>query len=416
MNLRELNYILIPRSPEVLERWAEGPSARLIGPLIWLARHGTREGQVVFVITLVCAAAGVNIRFSHLYLIFCALMGLWVAAFCLRPLARIPDVQFSMSHAPRVEADAVIELTAVVHNAGTKPVYALRINGPFLNWDGVWVGNRPEIPHLGPGETVRVSAQAKFSLRGPRIIGRFRLGSVRPLLLLSGPQKASEPVRFTVVPPCPQVQLPPPWGGEQDGGSWRSKGLVGGAELRGVRPYQPGDRLRDLHSRSWGRVGVPMVREYLVSSRPRVHIWVDPGTGGERGRRELMNGIAAMAHGVVVAMLQTGAEIMFTVVGQSEHVVGPIAPGGAIEPILDQLAVVGPEVPPNTAPPMVSGALAVVIVRPKRSSDWTRAMQPTRGLIDIEISDERRLHTIERDAPGQYRVPLDALNDPVVLW
>lgn len=417
MNLRELNYILIPRSPEVLEQWADGRVAWPLRPLVWMTRHSTREGQIVFVLTLISAAAGVNIRFSHLYLIFCGLLGLWAAAFALRWVARIPHVRFSIEHPPRVEVEAPLTLTAVVRNEGSRPVYGLRISGPFLNWDGRWIGPRPVVDCLLPGETRRVQIQAQFSLRGPRSIGRFRVGSVRPLLLMSGPQKTSEPVRFTVVPPRPDFALPPPWAGQAQGGSWRALGLVGGASLQGVRPYRPGDRLRDLHARSWGRLGVPMVREYVVRSRPQVHIWVDPGLGGERGRRALMDAVAAAAHGVAVAMLGAGAEVIFAVVGEGGgRVVGPVAPRGAVEPILDVLATLGPPVSGGGAPPHLPGALGVVVIHPARCAPWVEAIAATAGLIDVEITEDRKATAVERRGQGRYAVPQGALGGRVILW
>jgi len=41
-------------------------------------------------------------------------------------------------------------------------------------------------------------------------------------------------------------------------------------DLLGVRPYRPGDPVRDLHARSWARHGSPMVREYQESYFTRI--------------------------------------------------------------------------------------------------------------------------------------------------
>ena len=272
MDLRELNYILIPKSSEGIDDFLDSRTGRLLGPLVRLIQAGTTEGQVLLVVTLVAGAAGVDVTFSNLYLVFCGLAGLLAAAVLCRGFARVDDLELTIEHPPRVAAGQSLAFTAVVRNGADVPRYALRVRGPFLPWDGTWLRRRPSVPVLEPGETVRLELAARLDVRGERYVGRFWGASVRPLGLAAGPRVYSQRVRVTVVPRVfPVSGLPsPPTVDEPPEERGRSLHTGESFELLGVRPYRVGDRIRDLHARSWARLGQPMVREYRRATRRRV--------------------------------------------------------------------------------------------------------------------------------------------------
>lgn len=341
MNLRELNYILIPRSTERFDGWNRTPAGRFAE---WLTTplHGlTREGQVLVVATLISAAAGIDVRFSHLYLVFCGLFGLWVAAFVTRPFARVDGLALRIEHPRRTAAGEPITFTAVLHNRGTRPLYALRVYGPFLPWDGTWIARRPGVGHLAPGAEARVVLSARFLVRGERYIGRFSAASIRPLGLMRGRRVTSEPVRLTVVPPVVPVRAPaPPAVAAPPEGRARSR--VGGEsfELLGVRPYRVGDRIRDLHARSWARLGEPMVREYRTALRRRVRVALYGPM--RRPEREAFDGAASLAASLVAwaAEGETRVELIIAAEPPGAVIVGHDA--SAFERALDLLAAAGP--------------------------------------------------------------------------
>ena len=211
MDFRELNYILIPRSTERVDDWLEGRVGRVLGPFVRIGRSLTREGQVLLVVTAVTAAAGIDVTFSHLYLVFCGLAGLWMAAFLCRPLARLDQVSLQVDRPPRVAAGQGITFSVRIHNRGEAPVYALRVRGPFLPWDGTWLSGRAGVPFLPPGGVAHVELVARLDCRGERYLGRFFTSSVRPLGVLSGPRITGERVRVMVVPRVRSIEgLPLP--------------------------------------------------------------------------------------------------------------------------------------------------------------------------------------------------------------
>lgn len=339
MNLRELNYILIPRSTERFDGWNR---TRLGKAAEWLTTplHSlTREGQVLVVATLVAGAAGIDVRFSHLYLVFCGLVGLLVAAFVSRPLARIRGAELRIEHPRRVAAGEPVRFTAVVRNTGDRPIYALRVHGPFLPWDGTWIERRPGIGHLPPGAEARVTLSARFLVRGERYIGRFRMASIRPLGLMLGRRVASEPVRLTVVPPVVPIRAPaPPAVAAPPEGRSRSRLTGESFELLGVRPYRRGDRIRDLHARSWARLGEPMVREYRTALRRRVRVALFGAM--RKPERESFDGAVCLAASLVAwaAEGETRVELVAATAEPGTIIVGRDA--SAFERALDLLATV----------------------------------------------------------------------------
>ncbi len=107
--------------------------------------------------------------------------------------------------------------------------------------------------------------------------------------------------------------LPPAGAAEPDGlRRWARRHAAGGGrtrrvtadqgEVRGVRPYRPGDTIRDVHWRSTARRGALMVREYDATPAPALVLVIEPWlpaapTAADRGRLE-----AALSLAVTVAL------------------------------------------------------------------------------------------------------------------
>ena len=315
MNLRELNYILIPRSADTLERWSTSKMGRVFGPFLWLANSLTWEGRLVFVATLVTAAAGMDVTFSRLYLVFCGLFGLLASAVALRPLARLEGVGVQIRYPTRVTSGEAVTFTAVVRNDGPRAVYALRILGPFLPWDGQWEGSLPSVLVLEPGEQEPVTVTARFSQRGRRVLGRFSVASVWPLGLVLGRRVVSERVVLNVVPRVTPVAHVPVAATVryQRGGGALSSAAGESFELLGVRDYRPGDRIRDLHARSWARAGRPVVREYQRERSRRVAVVLH--TQCPRFDREHFEPAVQLCAGLLGQLLRQESMVSLVVLG-----------------------------------------------------------------------------------------------------
>src|SRR5690606_25740781 len=125
-------------------------------------------------------------------------------------------------------------------------------------------GASPDVLALEPGETARVSAELTPLKRGV-----FRLNDLRVLLpdpfgLVQGCRKVASPsATLTVLPKryaLPVIEMP---GNSkfQTGDETATNAIGNTGEFVGLRDYRPGDPLRQIHWKSWARVGHPVVKE-----------------------------------------------------------------------------------------------------------------------------------------------------------
>jgi uncharacterized protein (DUF58 family) len=126
-------------------------------------------------------------------------------------------------------------------------------------------------------------------------------------------------------------------------------------DLRGVRPYRPGDPVRDLHARSWARVGIPVVREYQQEYFSRIGVVLDCDCDSDRkGARkgsddsdgaDRLEAALSLSAGVLSCLSRGEALIDLLVIGDRVH---PLTLGrslGTFEQALDLLACVQPGPP-----------------------------------------------------------------------
>ncbi len=109
-------------------------------------------------------------------------------------------------------------------------------------------------------------------------------------------------------------------------------------ELLGVRPYRSGDRIRDLHAKSWARIGAPVVREYQQEYFTRVAVIVD--TDATVAGARALEAAVSLAAGIVTHLSRGEALIDLLVTGEP---LCPLTVGrslGSPEQALDHLACV----------------------------------------------------------------------------
>jgi len=317
VNLRELNYILIPRAQESWERLERSRQFRFVWPLVDLLRAVTLEGQVVAVAMLVAAAAGVDVRGSSLYLVFCALFSLLFVALVMRPSTHLrpTDAAVRVCGVARVVAGGVAVIELEVENLSTRPLDGLRVVGPFLPWDARWVGPLPGLSTLAPGEGRRVFARVELLLRGDRTLGRFEVARAGALGLVLGRSVRSEAARVLVLPRShvePVDAL-----GERaevlEGVRGRSSTSASGFELLGARPYRTGDRPKDIVMRAWARHGELIVRERGERDAEQRAVVLDLRGRGWRAEVEVA---VALTAGVLSAWSQGAGRLRLVLLGQ----------------------------------------------------------------------------------------------------
>ena len=342
MNLARLNHILIPRTKAERDRFRRGRTHRVFRFIIDFWTSLTREGAFLLIFWPLMGAVSLNIRYSHSYLLFSALTGLLMAALIMRGVFRLERVRLEVSAPPRVTVGEEISLAIKVHNGGQRTAQTLRITGPFLPWDGTYTGGTRSIPQLLPGTAVEARLTATFAERGEHHLDPFSVRALVPLGLTTSAPVQSGGTRFMVVPRiAPVLRLDTPLGLRyQPGGVALASRTGESMELIGVRPYRPGDPIRDLHARTWARIGQPVVREYQQEYFSRVGVVLDTESAGPDDPR--LEAAISLAAGVVANLSRGEALIDLLVVGDQVHQLTLGRNLGFLDQALDLLACVNP--------------------------------------------------------------------------
>ncbi len=315
---RRLNHILIPDGERRLQfantRWGRRLSS-WARPLV----VATPLGRRFLAFTLLMAVLGLDAMRTSVHLVWCALAGLMVGSYVMRRSLRLPRVHVQATCASRVYAGQEVRIEIVIRNDGEAAVGPLVVEGPFLPWDGVWLSERPTVDLVPAKATVQINCRLRFTARGPHALEPFAVRALTPFGLFGGPEVASGPLRFLVVPRpiIPHRSLDPSARRHHPGGVALASRVGESPELMGIRPYCPGDRLRDLHARSWARHGQPMVRQWQEEFFARSAVLLDiDGTIAEPRQLEAAVSLAA---GVVSRLGRGEALVDLLVVGDSVH-------------------------------------------------------------------------------------------------
>lgn len=352
LNFARLNHILIPTTNEERERWRRSGFGRLFRPIGALYEALTLDGQWVLGVALLSTVLALEVDRTDVYLFWAGLSGLMLGALAVSRFFAMPKVRVSVSQPARVAIGDEVVFSIALHNDGDRDVLAVRVAGPFLPWDGAWIDRTwtnvaptiPRVPARGSASTV---CRARFTDRGEHHLDPFRASALAPFGLTQGPAARSAGLRFVVVPRAARVErlgveLGPR---HQPGGVAQAVQTGESMDLRGVRPYRPGDPVRDLHARSWARIGRPVVREYQQEYFRRVAVVLDAELGDADPRR--FEAAISLAAGVVQRASREDALIDLLVVGRDVHELS--ARGGSAQSVLgatlDVLACVKGNVP-----------------------------------------------------------------------
>jgi hypothetical protein len=131
-------------------------------------------------------------------------------------------------------------------------------------------GEAERSPGVVGAQRVRALRAGAFLLRGPCVHQR------EPMGIAVGRKKREKPELeewLFVQHSFPECRLQA-WLERISSAQQISPWLAQDHEWRGLRPYQRGDRLRDLDSRAWARLGKPVTREFEGVDQSKTLFWV----------------------------------------------------------------------------------------------------------------------------------------------
>lgn len=342
-DLDRINHILIPATKEERDRWRTSRPARALRWLVQVYERFTEDGQLLFTFTVIAAALGVDVKRSEVYVAWACLSGILLASWLVSFFFRLTGVKVEVRVPRHVTVGEETTFSLAIHNDSTRPYESVIVRGPFLPWDGAWTVRRAGIARLAEGAVARVELQARFRARGAHHLDPFRLQAVVPFGLALGPALRTAGARFLVVPRVANVtSLSLPQGRRhQPGGVPRASRTADSRELLGVRPYRFGDSVRDLHARTWARIGVPAVREYREEYFSRVGVVLD--TDLADSSEAAFEAAVSLVAGVIARLAKTEALVDVIVLGIAAHDLTVGRSVGTLDQSLELLATVRPE-------------------------------------------------------------------------
>lgn len=342
IDFARLNHILIPKTKDARDRFRESWFGRTLMPMVGLYRSLTDEGRTLVIVTPLVGGVVIDVQRTSGYFVFSMLVGLLVGSLLASRWLVLRGATVRVLAPRRVTIGEDVTFTVQCQRAAddgkSDASVAVRVRGPFLPWDGTWTGSPPEEMIIGRGERAETTLQARFVSRGLHHLDPFSVAIVAPLGLACGPRISSDGVKVYVVPRIANVtKLPVVIGTKhQPGGVALASKAGESMDLLGVRPYRPGDLVRDLHARTWARTGKPAVREYQQEYFTRVGVVLDTSTRDP----DLLEAALELAAGVVAHLSRGEALIDVLVVGDVVHELTLGRSLGWLEQALELLASV----------------------------------------------------------------------------
>ncbi|MFO0613245.1 MAG: DUF58 domain-containing protein [Polyangiaceae bacterium] len=418
VNLARLNHILIPTKKPDRDRLRKSLGFKLVRPGFWFVTALSREGRAFTVGALLIGAAGLDVTDADVYLLFAGMVGMLFAAFLLRPFYRLRACQIEVDCPPRVSAGSKQTFTISVHNAGEQDLTSLRVERPFLPWDGKWLGAPLGIARIGPGATVNVHTEATFVERGEHHLDAFELAALVPLGLAVSQSLPSGACRFLVVPKIANVvslDLAAP-----SASASRTRRVPhraqGEDEMAGVRPYRFGDPLKLLHVRTWARTGVPHVRQFVEERSEGVALVV--ALDGTDAPEDQIEAAISLAAGVAALLVRTSG-IEHLVIANEVTRVAPARGRAALDLVLDRLANIRPTPPALDAERAlrdIAGTVTTAVVvtaddAPARASliEAIRRLDVPARWVEVVADPSRRSPAQPRLAPGRKTVEVSRI-------
>lgn len=267
------------------------------------------------------------------------------------------------------------------------------------------------IERIAPGEAIDCPKDRSFPNRGRVKLPAPVVWSGFPLGLLRYEKPAGADDDAIVLPAVGEVDADGlrRWLARQAGGEGRSRKVlrratVEQADVRGIRPFRPGDSLRSVHWRSSARRGELMVREYDTAPSPELVLVVEPWLPANPTAADstALEAALSLAATILRAWCLTGeTRVTVSLCGESPTIVtGPpseaFARDGAVP-----LAVAEGRPAFAPIPPAVFGRAlghsARVVVSSRPNSPLTAALSRSTGRPFIGIGPS--------DRPAWYQPP-----------
>jgi uncharacterized protein (DUF58 family) len=363
----------------------------------------TSEGLVWLGVTLMLALVG-WLKSINLVLVLAYLMATLLLLNGLLVRLQVRRIKAAKQpHLPVLAGEtATVRVNAT--NTGTRPATVSIEDRTGTETTG-WLVRR-----IAPGATIACTGQRTFPTRG-RFTSGLRVTSNYPLGLLRLDRIMAPNEDVVVLPAAGEANANGlrQWLLRHAGGDGRARKVlrrvtIDHADVRGVRPYRPGDPIRGIHWRSSARRGELMVREFDVAPSPELILVVEPWLPANPTPVESANLEAALSLAVTVARTWSHAfetRVTFAIAGHPDSVRTASATDSALREALIPLATVSggrgfAALGPRAFERSLQRA-ARVVVSSRRNSPYAATLSRSTGRPFIALSPLSR--------PAWYQPP-----------
>ncbi len=303
----------------------------------------TAGGRQVLVASGVLTVLAIDTRRNQTFLIFSVAVGLLVSALVLARLAR-GRARLRLALPVRATAGQALSLRGRLEIERPGAVFRVTFGQHVVPRRLAIAPDDVLIAADEPG-AVDVRFELTPHRRGRYLVGPLTVRALDPLGLVAGRScDALAAQTLLVAPPIFAWEAATGALGRrlQPGGIPLASGTGDTMELVGTREWRPGDRLRNVHWRSFARRGAPIVKEFHEEWFPRVAVVVDThlameASEADRAAFEASLSVAASIAAAladrdhVVELLAAGPELYRVSVGRGL---------GQLDEVLDVLACV----------------------------------------------------------------------------
>ncbi len=313
MNLARLNHILIPEDAAKREAWRTGRVARLARPIGWFYTSLSEEGRVASVMCLFLGSMAVDVARTQVFVLWSALVGAVIGALLFRSRYSMQEASLTVTLPEHVVAGEPFDATLTLVNTTGRDVFHIRTRRPFLSWDGNYADDATRLATSKRDQRSQWAERITFSQRGLHDLGRFSCVELVPPGLSVGAAISTARSQLLVYPrPANVAALALPGDGQrQEDDSTFVRSLDG--EPYEVRPYRVGDRVRDLHAKTWARTAVPHVRQYMQPSSTRALLILD--VDATLANEITTEAVVSVAAGIAEAAAAQGIDVTCVVCG-----------------------------------------------------------------------------------------------------
>jgi len=303
----------------------------VLGAIVrWYEERLTARGRYLLWAALALGLMGADTRRSQVYVLFAAAMGTLLAAMVVTAF-RGPGARLGCALPGRATAETPVVVRARVWAEGGRRDY-LRLAFPRAPHGGIGIAVRPRETFLAaaPDAPTEMRVELHPRRRGRYVLRTPTLRTTDPLALATGPAPRPQDHVLLVYPRFYTMEsfTVPAGRRYQPGGIPLSSSTGDAIEFVGTREYREGDPVRNIHWRSWGRRGEPVVKEYQEEYFARIALVLDtfapprPTPSEQRSFEAAISVLASIADhysrsDFVVDILAAGPEVYEVSAGRS---------------------------------------------------------------------------------------------------